>query len=326
MTRVQRFVSGIQPSGLIHLGNYFGAIRDHVRLQDQGECFYLIADYHAMTTTPEAEELRRLTRHVARIYLACGLDTERAYLYRQSDVPEVHELAWYLQTQTPSAKLELAHAVKDARAHKKGISAATFNYPLLMAADILIVEADVVPVGYDQRQHVEITRDIARRYTTQYQDTHPLTTPEIMLGEANLVLGKDREKMSKRNANALSIVADWDEIEEYCRAIKTDSRGEHEPKDPDTCTVVSLHRLVARADQAAALRQRYIAGTIGYGEAKALLAAALFEYFTDIRARYHALGDEDVEAALHRGRTRVRPIARATLDKYRAAAGLHPLE
>lgn len=316
----KRYLSGIQPSGQLHLGNYFGAIRAHIERQDNA--FYFIADYHALTTTHDAAALRRYTHEVAATYLALGLDPARATLWRQSDVPEVQELAWLLATVTGMGLLERAHSFKDKRERGIQPSVGLFYYPVLMAADILAFDSDVVPVGRDQVQHLEMTRDMAQSYNALYGEV--LRLPSFELGVPEVVPGVDGAKMSKSYDNHIPIFARGKALKQRVMAIKTDSTPMEAPKDPETCTVFALYRLFADADQQAAMRAKYAGGNYGYGHAKLELLELIEARFAEARGRFDDLmaHPERVDATLRAGAERARPVARAVLDRARRACGL----
>lgn len=317
----RRYLSGVQPSGLLHLGNYFGAIRSHIANQDNA--FYFIADFHALTTIRDANELRQLTFDVARTYLALGLDPERAVIWRQSDVPEVQELAWLLATVTGMGLLERAHSYKDKVDRNIAPSVGLFYYPVLMAADILAFDSDVVPVGKDQVQHLEMTRDMAQSFNARYGDVFRM--PKTELGVPEPVPGIDGAKMSKSYDNHIPIFpTSRKALKKRVMAIKTDSTPMEDPKDPDTCTVFELYALFADDDQKAAMRAKYAAGNYGYGHAKLELLELIEAHFSDAWARYVAYGEdpEQVNAVLRAGAAKARPVARAVLDRARAACGL----
>ncbi len=347
-----RILSGVQPSGKLHLGNYFGAIRQHIALQDQGEAFYFVADYHALTTLPdatakEADDAKREkrpartpgqilaenVRDVALDYLALGLDPTKATFYRQSDVPEVTELAWFLATLTGMGLLERAHSFKDKTA--KGISASVglFTYPLLMAADILIVRSHLVPVGKDQVQHLEMTRDIAGYFNQAYGEIFPL--PAEQLGDAPAVPGTDGQKMSKSYGNTIEIFAEGKPLEKAVMAVVTDSTPVDAPKNPDTCNVFALTKLFAEPGELERLADLYRRPTLdaevrhgrpfGYGDAKKMLLAKIDGHFAAARERRKRLVKDpgQVEEVLAAGAKRARDVAQATLRLVRQAVGIH---
>ena len=322
---VERVLSGIQPSGVLHIGNYFGAIKQHLEHQDRyaGEAFYFIADYHALTTVKDPEEMGRLVRGVALDYLALGLDPDKATFYRQSDLPEVCELTWILGCVTGVGLLDRAVSYKDKVQQGIAASVGLYIYPLLQAADILIVRSSVVPVGQDQAQHIEITRDIAKSFNAAYNcDLFP--GPRTMLNDAAVVPGMDGQKMSKSYDNAVPIFASEDEITARVKRVKTSSTPLGEPIDPDTDIVYQLYRLFASQEDADAMSRAYRAGEMGYGASKGLLQAAMASYFEPYRDRRHELeGDLDyVEDVLQQGAKRAREEARLTLDLAREYVGL----
>jgi len=316
----KRYLSGIQPSGQLHLGNYFGAIRAHVEQQDNA--FYFIANYHALTTVREPEKLRAYTFEVAATYLALGLDPERAVLWRQSDVPEVTELAWLLATVTGMGLLERAHSFKDKRERGIQPSVGLFYYPVLMAADILAFDSDVVPVGKDQVQHLEMTRDMAQSFNALYGEV--LALPSFELGVAELVPGVDGGKMSKSYDNHIPIFARGKALKKRVMAIKTDSTPIEDPKDPDTCTVFALYRLFADEAQQADMRAKYAGGDYGYGHAKLELLELMEAHFAEARERFAEFQahPERVEEILRAGAAKARPVAQAVLERARTACGL----
>ncbi len=318
-----RVLSGIQPTGVPHWGNYFGAIRQHIDLQNNEQAFYFIADLHALTTIHDAKVLQDYTREVALTYLALGLDPKRATLFRQSDVPEVAELTWLLMTVTPMHLLEKCHAYKDKKAKGLPADAGLFNYPVLMAADILLYDSDLVPVGADQVQHIEVTRDIAQRINGIYGEV--LTLPNAHVVEATAkVPGTDGEKMSKSYGNTIEIFEEPKKLRKKIMSIKTDSTPVEAPKDPDRCSLFALYTLFATPEQQAALAARYRAGGMGYGEAKQALYEAALAYFAEARARREQLiaDPATVESILKSGAEKARAKGREVLDRVRRACGL----
>jgi tryptophanyl-tRNA synthetase len=323
MTKAKkRILSGVQPTGKLHVGNYFGAVRQHIALQDEGECFYFIADYHSMTTVADAETRRQLVCDVALDYLALGLDPQRAILFRQSDVPEVTELAWMLASVTNMGLLERAHSYKDKI--DKGIEASVglFTYPVLMAADILIYRSHLVPVGEDQVQHLEMTRDMAGKFNRAYGDIFPLPDARLVKHGAK-VPGVDGQKMSKSYNNTIEIFAEGKSLKKAVMGIVTDSTPVEAPKDPDKDTVFALYSLFATEDERLALAQRYRAGGLGYGEAKTMLLAKIDELFAPAREKRKQLAADPaiVEGVLQAGATKARAEAQATMKLVRTAAG-----
>lgn len=334
----QRILSGVQPSGKLHLGNYFGAIKQHIALQDEAKCFYFIADYHALTTLENAAQrraedqkakkpdlpgtLRENVRDVALDYLALGLDPKKAVFFRQSDVPEVAELAWILGTVTPMGLLERAVSYKEKV--EKGIEASVglFTYPVLMAADILIYRSNLVPVGKDQVQHLEMTRDIAEKFNRIYGNIFPI--PRERLDKEAKVPGVDGQKMSKSYGNTIEIFAEGKPLKKVVSNIVTDSSTVEAVKDPDKCNVFALYSLFATEEEKAALAARYRAGGMGWGEAKGQLLEKIETYFAAARARRKELAanPDAVEAILKDGAARARAEARQTMTLVREAVGM----
>lgn len=318
-----RILSGIQPSGKLHVGNYLGAMKQHLELQDKGQAYYFIADYHALTTVKDPLQLREHVRDVALDYLALGLDPERCTFYRQSDVPEVTELAWLLSTVTPMGLLERCHSYKDKTARGIAPDHGLFAYPVLMAADILIVDAQVVPVGKDQKQHVEVTRDIAVKFNNLYGEVFVVPEDRI-LPEAGVVPGIDGQKMSKSYGNAIDIFLEGKALKERVMAIVTDSAPVEAPKDPDANNVYNLLKLFAPPEETAQWRERFLAGGLKYVEAKKRLLALLDETFGEARERRRELAahPERVAEVLSEGARKARAVARETLGRARKACGI----
>ncbi len=318
-----RVLSGIQPSGKLHLGNYFGMMRECVRLQEKGESYIFIANYHALTTVADAERLRSDTREVALDFLACGLDPEKTNFFRQSDVPEVHELAWLLSTVCPMGLLERCHSYKDKLAHGKEATHGLFAYPVLMAADILLYQSDIVPVGKDQKQHLEVTRDLAVKFNMKFGEVFKIPEPYIP-EEVAVVPGTDGQKMSKSYGNTIEISATPKQIRTAVMSIVTDSTPMEEPKDPDSCTVYKIYKLLETPEKAAEMADKLRAGGYGYGHAKKELLEAFDRKFAPFRARRAELAGhpERVEEILRDGAARARVEARKTLKEARRAVGL----
>ena len=319
-----RILSGIQASGVLHIGNYFGMMRPAIALQAQGEAFYFIADYHALTTVRDPKALRENTCRVALDFLACGLDPERAALFRQSDVPQVTELAWILSTLAPMGLLERAHSYKDKLARGLSATVGLFNYPVLMAADILIYDSDVVPVGKDQKQHIEITRDLAAKMNETFGQVFKL--PEARIEAATEVVpGLDGQKMSKSYGNNIDIFSDEKQTRKRVMSIVTDSTPVESPKDPSGSTILQLYSLVASKDEIADMRARFLKGGTGYSDFKKELFEKLWEYFAPMRKRREEiLADKSyVDNVLARGARRANEIADQVMRRVRAAIGLH---
>jgi len=318
-----RILSGIQPSGKLHIGNYFGMMRPAIELQERGDAFLFIANYHALTTVTDSDVLRDATWDVALDFLACGLDPQRTVFFRQSDVPEVTELAWLLSIVTPMGLLERCHSYKDKIAKGIAPSHGLFAYPVLMAADILSVQSDIVPVGRDQKQHVEVTRDLAIKFNNQYAPVFKIPEPSIQEHVA-VVPGVDGQKMSKSYNNHVELFGSKKETKSRIMRIVTDSTPLEDPKDPDTCNVFALYKLFADANEQQAMADRYRAGNFGYGDAKKALFEKMWETFAPFRAKREELAanSDFVESVLQSGAERARVEARHTLDRARKAVGL----
>lgn len=323
MAAKKRVLSGVKPSGeQTHIGNYFGAMRQFVQLQDEYENFIFAADYHAMTTVFEGETLHAQTFELMVELLAVGLDPDKCVLFRQSDVPEVTELTWILACSTPLGLLERAHAYKDARAKNMELNAGVFIYPVLMACDILAYGSHLVPVGADQKQHIEITRDVAERFNRTYGDI--LTIPDGFIPpDAGTVIGLDGRKMSKSYDNTIMLFEPEKQIKKKVMSIVTDSKGVEDPKDPDTCNVFALHKLF-NPGGLEELRARYLAGGMGYGDAKKLLFEKMMDVLGPMRAKREALLEKPdyVEDVFRSGAKRARAEATKTLDACRRATGM----
>ena len=318
-----RILSGIQPSGALHIGNYFGMMQPAVALQTEGEALYFIADYHALTSLRDPELLRENSRRVAIDFLACGLDPKRATLFRHSDVPQVTELAWILSTVAPMGLLERAHSYKDKLARGLPATVGLFGYPILMAADILIYDSDVVPVGKDQKQHIEITRDLAVKMNETFGQIFKL--PEARIRAATeTVPGVDGQKMSKSYGNNIDIFGDEKEMRKSVMSIVTDSTPVEEPKDPTKSTIFKLYSLVASKDELATMREKFLKGGSGYGDFKKQLFEKLWEYFTPMRKRREEiLADKSyIENVLKKGASRANEIADQVMRRVRETVGL----
>lgn len=318
-----RILSGIQPSGILHIGNYFGMIRPAIGLQAEGEALYFIADYHALTSLRDPKALRENSRRVALDFLACGLDPERAALFLQSDVPRVTELAWILSTVAPMGLLERAHSYKDKVARGLPASVGLFSYPVLMAADILIYDSEVVPVGRDQKQHVEITRDLAIKINETYGET--LRVPEPRIHEqTQTVPGLDGQKMSKSYGNTIDIFAEEKEMRKRVMSIVTDSTPVEAPKDPNATPILQLYSLVATPEEATAMRATFEKGGTGYGDLKKQLFGKLWEFFAPMRRRREEiLAQPDyIDQVLAGGAKQANAIADEVMTRVRTAVGL----
>ncbi len=318
-----RVLSGIQPSGRLHLGNYLGAMKQHIELQEENDCFFFIANYHSLTTVQDAVQLRDYTRDVAFDYMAMGLDPEKVALFRQTDVPEVAELAWVLSTVTGKGLLERATSYKDKVAKNIMPSMGLFNYPILMAADILIFKSDIVPVGKDQIQHVEMAQDMAGYFNNVFK-CEVLKRPEWRLNDSPYVPGVDGQKMSKSYDNTIPLFETAKKTKKRIMSMLTDSKTVEEPKDPDSCNVFALYTLVATEEEVAALRERYIAGGMGYGDAKKQLAEAVERILGPAREKREHLESDPalVENVLQAGAEKARNVARGVMEEVRDACGL----
>jgi tryptophanyl-tRNA synthetase len=318
-----RILSGIQPSGSLHLGNYFGMMRPVVELQEQGEAFISIVNYHALTSVRDPEELRRWTRELALDFLACGLDPSRGALFLQSDVPEVTELTWILSTVTPMGLLERCHAYKDKLARGLQANHGLFAYPVLMAADILVFDSDLVPVGRDQKQHIEVARDIAVKMNETYGELFKLPEPDIR-DEVATVPGTDGQKMSKSYGNTIELFGTEKPTRKKVMSVVTDSTPLEEPKPVEGSNVLALYRLVASPAEVSAMEEEFRAGGTGYGAFKQKLFEAIWEHFRPMRERRAELeGDpEALDRVLREGAERARGVAAGVMDRVRRAVGL----
>src|SRR5213082_3948972 len=324
-----RILSGIQPSGALHIGNYFGMMRPAVALQAEGEALYFVADYHALSSLRDPQALRANSRRVALDFLACGLDPERATLFRHSDVPQVTELAWILSTVAPMGLFERAHSYKDKLARGMAATVGLFSYPVLMAADILIYDSDVVPVGKDQKQHIEMTRDLAVKMNEIFGqskgDGQIFKLPEARIQPATeTVPGIDGQKMSKSYGNNIDIFGDEKETRKRLMSIVTDSTPIEAPKDLERSTIVELSSLFASKDELADMRERFKKGGTGYGDFKKELFEKLWEYFAPMRKRREEiLRDKSyIDNVLARGAKHANEIANQVMQRVRAAVGL----
>lgn len=317
-----RILTGIQSTGVPHLGNILGAILPALELSAQAKeaSFFFIADLHSLTSIKEPERVRQNTNAVAAAWLACGLDANKDVFYRQSHVPEVCELAWYLNCFAPYPMLANAHSFKDKSDNLKDVNAGLFTYPVLMAADILLYDTDYVPVGKDQKQHLEITRDVAGAFNRAAGDV--LRIPEVKIKESVMTVpGLDGRKMSKSYNNFIDLFQTDKKLRKNVMAIVTDSLPLEAPKDPETCNVVKLYETVASAEEVEEMKRLYRAGNFGYGNAKQMVYEKLLEQFAETREKYAAyLEDtEALEKELRNGEERARVVAREVITRVRAA-------
>ncbi len=316
-------LTGIRASGLPHLGNYLGAIRQAVKGQDNYDSYFFVADLHGLTTTPPGEELRQMVRQVAAAWLAFGLDPAKTVFWKQSDVPEVLELAHILTCLTSMGLLERAHSYKDAIAKDKIVKAGIFTYPVLMAADILLYESDLVPVGKDQAQHLEMTRDIATFFNETYKPLFKLPKA-LILEDVAVIPGTDGRKMSKSYGNGLDILADEATLKKQVMAIKTDSKGLNDPKVAEECIVYQIFRLIAEPAQSIELKQKLEKGGFGYGDAKKLLLSLLLDTFAAARSEFKKLisNSGDIDSILKSGAPKAREKAIKVIKPVREIVGL----
>jgi len=318
-----RILSGIQPSGKLHIGNYFGAMRQHLALQADHDGFYFIADYHAMTSSPAPADLARRTLEVAMDYLALGLDPQKTVFWRQSDVPEVTELAWILSCITPMGLLQRCTSYKDKVAQGIASNHGLFAYPVLQAADILIFDSNLVPVGADQKQHIEVTRDIAVKFNAQFGQTFVIPEEQILKTVA-IVPGLDGRKMSKSYGNTIEIFEPESSVKKKVMQIVTDSTPVEDPKNPEKCTIFALLKLVADPAELAEWDAKYRAGGTGYGAVKKRVVELLHEYFRPYRQKRQEMEQnrDYIEDVLTQGARRARQVAVGTLGRVRDAVGL----
>lgn len=319
-----KVLTGVQSTGTPHLGNLLGAILPAIEMANdpKNETFLFIADLHSATQIKDAKTLKENTYSVAAAWLACGLDTERVIFYKQSSVPQTCELTWYLSCFFPFQRLTLAHSFKDKSSYIENVNAGLFTYPMLMAADILLYDAEIVPVGKDQLQHLEITRDVASRFNHQMGETFVL--PDAKIAEDIMTIpGTDGEKMSKSRNNFINIFEDDKKLRKQIMAIVTDATPLEEPKNPDTCNVFALYKLLANAEQLEEMRANYLGGNYGYGHAKQALFELICETFKETREKYNFYINnlEEVDRLLNEGATKASTIANATLQRVREKMG-----
>jgi tryptophanyl-tRNA synthetase len=319
-----RILSGIKPTGTIHIGNYLGMIQPMVTSQERGELFCFIANMHSLTSVTSGERMKQYTTDALLDLLALGIDPDRSTLWIQSDVPEVAELTWYLSNVTPVGLLERCHAYKDAIAKNLLPNAGLFTYPVLMAADILMFQSNIVPVGRDQKQHVEVTRDLALKFNALYQ-TEVFTIPEPEIVEALAIIpGTDGQKMSKSYNNTLEVFGEEKKLRKKVMSIVTDPTPVEAPKDPDTSTLFALYRLFATEEQTTAMADRYRAGGLGYGTVKKELFELLWNHFADSRAKRAELAanPDYLDEIRKKGAEKARSVASATMDRVRQLVGV----
>ena len=319
-----RILTGVQSTGTPHLGNILGAILPAIQLSEQqgNDSFLFIADMHSLTQIKDGNELRENTKSTAAAWLACGLNTEQVTFYRQSDVPETTELAWYLSCFFPYQRLTLAHSFKDKADRLEDVNSGLFTYPMLMAADILLYDAEFVPVGKDQLQHLEFTRDVASRFNHKMGET--LVLPKESLNESTMIIpGTDGHKMSKSRNNFINIFLADKPLRKQIMSIVTDSTPLEDPKNPDTCNVFALYKLLGSSEQIEQLRKKYEDGNFGFGHAKQELYELILEKFNAVRERYNYFmtNDDELEHLLQEGADKARIVARQTLKRVRNVLG-----
>ena len=321
-----RILTGIQSTGNPHLGNLLGAILPAIEMANQSkdDSFLFIADFHALTQIKDSTDIKTNTYATAAAWLACGLDPQKTVFYRQSDVPQVTELAWYLNCFFPYSRLSLAHSFKDKADRLEDVNAGLFTYPMLMAADILLYDAHQVPVGKDQLQHLEMTRDVANRFHAQFGETFVL--PEAVLWESNnYVPGTDGGKMSKSKNNIIDVFLPEKQLRKQVMGIATDSTPLEEPKDPESCTVFSLFRMVAEESSIKQMRHQYESGGFGYGHAKQALLEAILDKFAPARIKFNNLMDKpkQMDQILQQGAIKAQTVANETLKRVRKSLGFY---
>ncbi|MFA5838502.1 MAG: tryptophan--tRNA ligase [Candidatus Paceibacterota bacterium] len=317
-------LSGVKPSGRPHLGNYFGAMKQFVALQDDYESYIFIADLHALTTVQNKEEMNKYIYDIAVDYLAIGLDPKKVTLYKQSDIPQVSEMAWIFNCITTMPFLMRAHAFKDAEAKNKEINVGLFDYPVLMAADILLPDADVVPVGNDQKQHVEIARDIAQKFNNIFGETFKL--PEPMIFEnVGTIIGTDGQKMSKSYKNTIELFATDDELKKSIMGIVTDSKGTKDKKDPEKCNIFNLHKLFSSDEELKGLRERYTNGEIGYKESKEILLKNVSDFIRPLREKREEIAKDKnfVIDVINKGGEKAKEKIGRKMEEVRSKIGLN---
>lgn len=322
---MSRILTGIQATGTPHLGNLLGAIIPAIELskKSENESFLFIANMHSLTQIKNAEELKQNTYEIAAAWLACGLDTEKTFFYRQSDIPEVCELSWYLSCFFPFTRLQLAHSFKDKADRLEDVNAGLFMYPILMAADILLYDAEIVPVGKDQLQHLEISRDVGARFNNQMGEVFVLPQAELQK-DTKYVPGTDGNKMSKSRGNIINIFLPEKQLKKQVMSIETDSTPLEEPKNPDTCKVFAIYSLLANETQISEMRAKYLGGNYGYGHAKTELLNLILENFKTEREKfnYYLNNLDELDAKLKEGAEKTRKIAAATLKRVRESLGM----
>lgn len=319
----KRVISGIKPTGDVHIGNYFGAIKQFVNFQNKIEFHnqYFIADLHALTSVSDKEKLSRSILDIVKTYIAVGLDPEKVTIFKQSEIPEVTELAWIFNCLTTMPYLMRAHAYKDAEAKNKEVNVGLFDYPVLMAADILMFNAEIVPVGKDQKQHVEMAREIARKFNSTFREIFK-EPQEYIIEAVETVPGTDGQKMSKNYNNVIPLFATKEEITKAIMKIPTDSAALADPKDPHTNTIYKIHSLFLSKEDKDIVVAKYRKGGMGYKEAKDMCIESIENFIAPIREKFNSISDEDVKKILEDGKERVRPLVIKQMERVREAIGV----
>lgn len=314
-------ISGAQPSGALHIGNYFGALKQFVEFSKTHECRFFLADLHALTSIQDKGLLQKNIYNQVRAYLAIGLDPEHVTIFKQSDIPEVTELAWIFNCLISMPYLMRAHSYKDAEAKNKEVNVGLFDYPVLMAADILIHNAEIIPVGKDQKQHVEITREIARKFNSTYKPIF-VEPQEYSIESVEIVPGTDGQKMSKSYNNTIPLFATLEEITKAVMSIPTDSAGLADPKDPHTNTIYRIHSLFLSKEEKEVVEAKYKNGGMGYKEAKDMCIKSIEEFMAPLRQKYDSISSDQVREVLEKGKQKIRPYVEDQMNRIREAVGL----
>lgn len=324
MEKNKTILSGIQPSGKLHIGNYFGAMRQHIRMQEEGDAFYFLANYHSLTSISDGEMLKEYTLDVVLDYLALGLNPEKCTFFAQSDVPQTTELAWILGTVTPVSLMEKGVSYKDKVAQGLKPNIGLFTYPILQAADILIYHSDLVPVGEDQKQNIEICRDLAGKLNHTYNDELLVIPEEYIVKSVAIVPGVDGRKMSKSYGNTIGIFDEGKVLKKKVMSIETDSTPLEDPKDPETCNVFALIKLFAQKETQNEIAEKYRGGGYGYGHAKKELLGLINNYFAEARDRRKELSKNPdyIQDVLREGGSKARERAESVMEPIRSATGL----
>lgn len=324
MEKNKTILSGIQPSGKLHIGNYFGAMRQHIRMQEEGDAFYFLANYHSLTSISDGEMLKEYTLDVVLDYLALGLNPEKCTFFAQSDVPQTTELAWILGTVTPVSLMEKGVSYKDKVAQGLKPNIGLFTYPILQAADILIYHSDLVPVGEDQKQNIEICRDLAGKLNHTYNDELLVIPEEYIVKSVAIVPGVDGRKMSKSYGNTIGIFDEGKDLKKKVMSIQTDSTPLEDPKDPETCNVFALIKLFAQKETQNEIAEKYRGGGYGYGHAKKELLVLINNYFAEARDRRKELSKNPdyIQDVLREGGSKARERAESVMEPIRSATGL----